>query len=270
MVNWVRRHPLAGYFVLAYVMSWAAWSPLVLSARGLIQLEIHPAWHLTGAFGPFLSALIVTTLARGSEGVRELIGRMCRWRVGVAWWLVALSPIALYLVAVLVDSFIEGSFNLGGFGKVNELPDLCWPIGWLVMILTFGLGEETGWRGFALPRLQARRSAMSATLILVVLWLGWHVPVFLYKESFIEMGFPGAIGWAVSIAFGAIFLTWLYNSSRASILMVIIWHGTFNAAVSASGGNIAMITSIMVIIWAVIIARRCGPAELSCAGKHTL
>ena len=270
MVNWIRRHSLAAYFILAYLISWATWSPLVLSARGLIRLEIHPAWHLTGAFGPLLSALIVTALTGGLDGVREFIGRTFRWRVGIMWWLVAISPIALYLIAVLISGLIEGSFSFEGFGKVNELPDLYWPIGWLVMILTFGLGEETGWRGFALPRMQARRSAMSATLILVVFWLGWHAPAFFYKESFIEMGFLGAIGWAVSIAFGAIFLTWLYNSSRASTLMVIIWHGTFNAAVSATGGNIAMITSIMVIIWAVVISQRCGPAELSCTGKHTL
>ena len=105
---------------------------------------------------------------------------------------------------------------------------------------------------------------------LVLLWLGWHLPMFLYKESFIEMGLFGAIGWAVSLAFGAIVLTWLYNSSRGSILMVVIWHGTFNAAASATGGNIAMITSIMVIIWAVIVSRRYGPAELSRNGKHTV
>jgi len=87
---------------------------------------------------------------------------------------------------------------------------------------------------------------------------------------FIEMGFLGAIGWAVSLAFGALLLTGLYNSSRGSILMVIVWHGTFNAAVSATGGNIAMITSIMVIIWAIIVARHCSPAELSHTGKHTM
>jgi len=270
MVNWIKRHSLPVYFILAYLISWATWSPLVLSARGLITLQIHPAWHLTGAFGPLLSAFIVTSLTGGLKGVRELIVRVYRWRIGFRWWLVALSPVALYFVAVLINGIIEGSFNLGGFGKVNELPDLSWPIGWIVMVLTFGLGEETGWRGFALPRLQTRHSAMSATLILVIFWLGWHAPMFFYKESFIEMGFPGAIGWAVSLAFGAIVLTWLYNSSRGSILMVIVWHSTFNAAVSATGGNIAMITSIMVIIWAVIVARLYGTAKLSHSGKHAV
>jgi membrane protease YdiL (CAAX protease family) len=269
-VNWTKKHPVAAYFILAYLISWATWSPLVLSAQGLIQLQIHPAWHLAGSLGPFLSSFIVTAITGGWEGIRNLLGRMFSWKVGIKWWLVALSPVALYLIAVLIDGLIQGSFNFTGFGKVNELPGLYWPIGWLLMISTFGLGEETGWRGFALPRLQKGRSAMSATLILVVFWLGWHIPMFFYKESFIQMGFPGAVGWAVSLAFGAVVLTWLYNSSQGSILMTIIWHGTFNAATSATEGNVAMIISIMVIIWGVVIARRCGPAELSCAGKHTL
>ena len=269
-MGWIRRHSLTVYFILAYFISWSIWSPLVLSAQGLIHLEIPPAWHLAGAFGPFLSALVVTSITTGFQGVRELIGRVCQWRVGIKWWLVALSPVALYLVAALVQGLIEGSIDFGGFGSVNELPELPWLIGWLVMIVTFGLGEETGWRGFVLPRLQNSHLAAGATWRLVLLWLGWHLPMFLYKQSFIEMGLFGAIGWAVSLAFGAVLLTWLYNSSKGSILMVVVWHGTFNAAVSATGGNIAMITSIMVIIWAIIVARRYGPADLSPVGKHTL
>jgi hypothetical protein len=98
----------------------------------------------------------------------------------------------------------------------------------------------------------------------------WQLPIFFYKESFIEMGILGGIGWAVSLSFGVVLLTWLYNSSRGNILMVVVWHGTFNAAVSATAGNTAMITSIMVIIWAMIVARRYGPANLSPVGKHTL
>jgi len=56
-MNWIRKHPLIFYFIVAYLISWATWSPLVLSARGLIPLEIHPAWHLTGAFGPLYHPL---------------------------------------------------------------------------------------------------------------------------------------------------------------------------------------------------------------------
>jgi len=181
------------------------------------------------------------------------------------------SPLALFLVALSIDSLISStqfSFNL--FGRLQEIPGIMGVVGWIIMILTFGLGEETGWRGFALPRLQNTRSASKATLMLIAIWLGWHLPVFFYKESFIEMGAFGAIGWAVSLAFGAVVLTWLYNSAKGSILMVAIWHGTFNAAVAATGGNIGMITSIMVIIWAIIVAKRYGPSDLSPVPKHTL
>jgi len=185
--------------------------------------------------------------------------------------LVAVSPLALFLVALSIDSLISStqfSFNL--FGRLQEIPGIMGVVGWIIMILTFGLGEETGWRGFALPRLQNTRSASKATLMLIAIWLGWHLPVFFYKESFIEMGAFGAIGWAVSLAFGAVVLTWLYNSAKGSILMVAIWHGTFNAAVSSGEGNVSMIASVLVIIWAVVIQRLMGPENLSKSRKQII
>lgn len=90
-------------------------------------------------------------------------------------------------------------------------------------ILTFGIGEETGWRGFALPRLQRGRSALSATIILWVFWALWHLPLFFYSyEASILPGF------LIGLLAGAITLTWLYNSTSGTILLVALWHGTFN------------------------------------------
>ncbi len=267
----IKNNQLLVFAGLAYFYSWAVWAPLVLSRQGLIDAEV-PAWlHLVGAWGPLAAAFTVTAIAGGFNGLADLARRMARWKVSIKWVLAAFSPLLLFLIALAVDNLITGTpFDFNLFGYVGELPGVAGILGWLVMFASFGLGEETGWRGFALPRLQTTRTAYRSTLILAALWLGWHAPMFFYKESFMEMGFFGFAGWAVSLAFGAVVLTWLYNSSRGSILMVAIWHATFNAAVASPQGNIGIIASVLVIFWAVRILRTKNPESLSDAPKQVV
>lgn len=158
------------YFLLAYLISWCAWAPLALQGQGMASGV--PAWlHLAGAYGPFLAAFIVTAWTAGHTGVRELLGRLTRWRIGGDWLLIAaLSLVAVFGAVALALRLVTGTWQTAsGFGQVAELPGLGWLAGWLAWILTFGLGEETGWRGFALPRLQAHHSARDASLILGLL-----------------------------------------------------------------------------------------------------
>lgn len=271
MLDLIKRNQVLTYTVLAYAYSWIIWAPLALSSRGIIDLGV-PAWiHLLGSWGPLLAAFSVTGLTDGRKGIKELVGRLFRWGGSFKWILVALSPLALFITAVVINGLIAGTeFNLSIFGKLPEAPSIAGILGWGIMLATFGIGEETGWRGFALPRLQNSHSALKATLILIVIWLGWHLPMFAYKESFIAMGFCGATGWVISLAFGAVVLTWLYNSARGSILIVALWHATFNAAVTAGEGSISMIASLLVIIWGVLILRHYSKENLSANSKQVI
>lgn len=140
-------------------------------------------------------------------------------------------------------------------------------IGVAVVILVLnGLGEETGWRGFALARLQARHSPLTATLIVGLLWTFWHVPMFLVVQSFRGFDVPIACGWAFSLLCGAVVLSWLYNRSGGSILMVAIWHTGYNltAGTAAATGLLAIVPTALVITGAVslvcleLIAHRAG------------
>ncbi|MCS6889961.1 MAG: CPBP family intramembrane metalloprotease, partial [Chloroflexus sp.] len=163
--------PTILYVLLAYGLSWCAFTPLALQGQGIISGV--PAWlHLLGAYGPLAAAFIVTLLTAGPAGARELVARMARWQIGWGWLLVAaLSPVAVFGLVVSVLRLIDGTWQAAsGFGRVAELPQLGWLAGWAVWILTFGIGEETGWRGFAIPRLQARYSARDAALIVGLLW----------------------------------------------------------------------------------------------------
>ncbi len=219
-----------------------------------------------------LSAFIVSGITMGTGGLRELVGRMLRWRVGTAWILTAaFGPVALFLIAAAVVRVMAGSWpDLSRFGYIAELPQLGWLGGWIFWILTYGLGEETGWRGFALPRLQKNRGALSATVILTVFWALWHLPAFFYREAYMGLGIGGTIMFFVGLLSGAIVFTWLYNSTKGSILMVILWHGAFNAATTAVPAEIAAIVSAFVMVAAVIIVFVARPANLSRSDKQTI
>jgi membrane protease YdiL (CAAX protease family) len=249
---------LIAYFILAYVLSWSIGLPLALAGQDIIP-AILPTWtHYLVAFGPMLSALIVTGFTRGLPGLKELVRRMFMWKVCPKWWIVAFSPLILGFGIILVLNALAGSeIQLSTLGVVNYLQPL--GIGALFLwFFTFGLGEETGWRGFALPRLQEKRSALAATMILAVFWALWHLPQFFYIFEL-----SSAIGWTIGLFAGAVVLTWLYNST-SSVLMVAIWHGCFNfmTASQAEIGFLPAALSGIVIIWAVVVIVRYKPKHL--------
>jgi membrane protease YdiL (CAAX protease family) len=154
-------------------------------------------------------------------------------------------------------------------GRVNFLPDLgIWA--WALWLVTNGWGEELGWRGFALPRLQRTHSAMASSVMLSIAWAGWHLPAFFYVPSYVALGLGILPGFFLGILAGAIVLTWLYNSSHGSVLAVVLWHASFNF-VSASPnalGFVAAFVSTLVMVWAVVIVWRYRTATLAPGPRH--
>ena len=260
---WVKKHSLILYFILAYAVTWSFHIPLVLSRRGLIETQIPMYIHYLGAFGPMIAALIVTALTEGKPGILALVSRWFKWRVKARYYAFAiLGPVALFMLAVLINRVLSGSWaDLSLLGEADYLPNLS-PLGALLLwIFTFALGEETGWRGYALPHLQRRYSAANATLILAVVWAFWHVPAFFYRDTYIQMGLLGFPMFLVSIIFATMVFTWLYNSTGGSLLLVILFHAFFNwlTVSDAGGASAGIIMSVPVILWALIVVRRYGP-----------
>lgn len=265
---WAKKRPLLSFFLLAYVLSWVVEIPLVLKAKGIIQTEIPFSLHYLAAYGPMLSALIVTGLTGGSRGLQELLGRMTKWRVNPVWWLVTAAPLGFNLLITVALWLIQGvRIDILAMGQVDFLPAL--GLAALPMwILTFGIGEETGWRGFALPRLQKDRSAFSATLILWVVWALWHLPLFFYSYNITIL--PGFL---LGLLAGTITFTWLYNSTGGSVLLVALWHGAFNfttACVTCKTGLSTAVISTLVMVWAVGVVLLFKPARLSRSEKQVI
>jgi uncharacterized protein len=262
------------YFLLAYALSWAIELPLAASAQGWLRPPVPPALHYLASFGPMLSALIVTAATEGHHGVRQLLAGLLKWRVGFGWILFAtVSPIILFAVAASVGYATNGTWpDLALLGEVDYLPYLGIVGAFMLWLLTFGIGEEVGWRGFALPRLQQGQSALTATLMLGIAWALWHIPAFFYKDTYVAMGLIAGLPLLLlSILAASMIFTWLYNSTRGSLLMVILFHALFDfLSVSRAGGdNVATIMSAGVMIWAVLVVILFKPANLSRERKQT-
>ena len=252
----VRGYPLFAYFVLAFGISWSF--GLLLIGRRYGLTSVQPALHYLTSLGPALAALIVTGLVSGHSGLNDLGSRVVRWRIGWRCLLIACaSPLLLAGGAVLAQYLLTSSVpDLGLLGRVEYLGNIGVLPALLLWIITFGFGEEVGWRGFALDTMQRRGwSLLRSSGVIGLLWAMWHLPAFFYKPTFMALGAGGFAGYALGIVSGSILLAWLYNGTGGSIFAVAIWHALFDFIVASPAGEgmVAAVTSTGVMLWASMI-----------------
>lgn len=208
--------------VLSCFFSWALWIPTIASQRGWIAATIPVMpW---GSFGPALAAIVLSCLTNG--GMRELGAGLAKWRVGPIWYGVAIgAPPVAQAIAIAA-----GAVASGAIPKLQHLDKLhlALPLFLLVLVVGGPLGEEVGWRGYALPRLLARLGATGASLVLAAAWVLWHLPLF-WLEGAAQEG--GSIArFALLVACSAILFTWLYVRTGGSVLLAILFHTGINFA----------------------------------------
>jgi membrane protease YdiL (CAAX protease family) len=250
-VGMVRRHPLGAFYLFTFVISWSYW--IVDAIQG------GHASHFPGLLGPMISAILVTGLTQGWAGLRDLGSRMIRWRVPLRWYLAAALPFGVALAAAGVLALMGVRFpGWAAFGRLSGLPGIGVVGVAALTLLINGFGEETGWRGFALPRFRRRHARLQASMLVAIPWIVWHAPTF-----FLDTGYRGSLnplilpGFVIAMLAGSIVLTWIYEGAGASILLAAIWHTALNmgSATRAGEGLLAIVVSAVVIGWAFLIAR---------------
>jgi membrane protease YdiL (CAAX protease family) len=263
-----RIWPLACFVALAYAISWGWTFPLV-AAGDVVKTGVGWPTAIPALAGPALAALVVTALVWGRAGLGDLFARMARRRMPLRWWAATLSPLAFLGVALVVASVANKLPRGSDFGRYSGLPAMGVVAVWVIAVLiTFG--EETGWRGFALPLLQRRYGALAAALLVTPIWAVWHLPFFFTVATYRNFAPPGYVGFVFGLACGSIVLTWLYNGTGASVLACSVWHGRYNLATgtAAATGTIQAVTSAFVYIQAFLLvglelrARRRGEASI--------
>jgi membrane protease YdiL (CAAX protease family) len=271
-----RAFPLT-YFTIAFAFTWIFWTLAALGARDVIPPP--PGVLVIGTFGPLVAAVVVTGQESGRAGLRSLLGRILHWRVAPIWYgVVLLGPVLLMLAGLALEVVVLGAQPPSLGTVIGALPIL-------VIITVYGmifvtLGEEVGWRGYALPALQARYGALVSSVILGVLWAVWHLPAFFNPDTHYS-DLPFVLQLALQIPL-AILFTWVFNSTGGSVLMAIVLHAVVNASTrlwntlpeysvepptaaeaAAQTVHINLMMTIMYWVAAVVVVLVYGPRNLS-------
>jgi len=253
----INRYPLAAYFILAFLFTWLILAPGVAANLGLIEFNIDGTLlTILGAMGPLLAALIVRSAEQGQEGIRQTFLSMFKWKTGWKWWAASVLLIGLLMaLAVLISQFVDipgmesgGELVAQGFG----------PGVTFILFLLGSFGEEPGWRGFALPKLQEKFNPLIATLILTIFWWIWHIPTYWTLPISIatreQFGFLVAFGMqsGVLLALGLL-CAWVYNGSKGSVLMPVLLHAGWNIYSLAISQEASTILLPLFLVTALIV-----------------
>ena len=242
MSRLLRQYPVGSFFILAYVISWILWVPLLYGhfALGWTSWEGN-SWTngrtmlgILGALGPALAAFLMSYALEGPPGVKQLLRRCAQWRVSFGWWLVALY--GWWAIASIVAAVMQlAPVTKIGMQSVFALINIPVITAALQMPFLLGMvGEEAGWRGYALPRLQERFGPLVASLILALFWAFWHTPLAVFPEWRGDRPLLLFAGRYLLLVFPlTLIFTWFFERVGRSVLLAVVLHKTLNLTFNA-------------------------------------
>ena len=259
----VKRHPIITFFVLTYVLTWAIESPLVSITDSLSDTQ-GLVLVILASNVPSVMAIVLTAMVFGRGALRKLLGRLLIWRVNPLWYLVVvLVPVALTAGVLPLNALLGGPALSLGMPLVGAAVFLAFSI-----FPGSALGEEIGWRGYVLPRLQTRMSALSASLFLAPIWALWHLPLWLTGDPVKTPTFY--VPFFLAVFPLSILVTWVYNSTGGSLLMVVLLHATANFPVTMAIDELGTRATVPVLLYwglmavaAIVVVIWAGPEHLS-------
>jgi membrane protease YdiL (CAAX protease family) len=260
------HHPVVAYALFTYAITWLLVLPLVLNGLGVTHLTLPVGWHALGALGPLIAAFVIAGITQGRQGTVNLLHSIGRWRVGWLWWAVGIGTpllmlgLAIVFVGVWGQQWLDFTLMLTSASSVSF-----WLVDGVLTGILYGVCEEVGWRGFALPRLQQRWNAFVSTLVLFGIWAAFHIPFFLYRFPF---GLGSLVGFLLGLCAGAIWLTYLYNSTGGSVLITMVWHSLFNvvnAIALVALPPAAAVMSVLAVLLGIAALALGKPTRLSSA-----
>ena len=202
----VKRSPVITFFILAFLFTW---SLLPLSYSSIL-------FSLAALCGPAVAAIVVSLIC-GKQKWEKFRQRLTDWKISPVWYGLAL------LLPIVVSALRSGIEYLAGAHGAIELQ----PINTLsIVVFILVIGEEAGWRGFALPELMPRSGKFRSSLIIGILWAFWHLPLF-FMPNMPQFGspFPAFIFYTIALS---VILTFLAVRTRYSVIIATVFHGAVN------------------------------------------
>lgn len=264
----VSRHPVGTFLFMAYALGWST-----LFVANYLGLPFLLSSSLLTLVGLALPAFLVTAAVSGARGVRDLLSRCLRWRVGIGWYLLAFP--GLLLATLLVASVFLGGTPLEALARKWPLFFTVFLPALLIPFVLTQLAEEAGWAGFMQDTLQERHGPLRASLMVAPAFALFHLPFpFLEAPRVTLTLVPVALVQMVVLGIVALFfrplLTWLYNGSGRSVPIVAFFHSAYNSAGSGSGyatrfvrelvpfPAVLLVSTAVVVVLAVVIVLLTG------------
>ncbi len=235
-----KNHSTIAYFVLAYLITWAFWIPFVIFGPSPSAIASNPdlrgspfmLLQVLGNFGPTLAAILLWIFPGKRTELRDAFKRLLPHRAKLIWYIVVLLlPAGMLLPGLFVYALLGG--NIEGFSILGLL------LMFVPAIFISGLGEEMGWRGYALTKLQLTNNPLISSLIIGVFWGLWHIPIIYWMSSQTGLLFLVEFGlYVLLLTAGSVIFTWVYNATDKSLWMVVLMHAAFTSV----GNTIAAFT----------------------------
>jgi len=274
--NFSGRKSLLIYILLSFGITWLCWISSIIFAEKngyllptptsigqVLESGFENSKHASisllfnaAVYGPLIGAFVVTALNTGKDGVVDLLNRILKWRVNVKWYAIAIGLVLTITLVPLILGKLTGQMQAGEGTTSWSL--LIITLIFLRQVLTSGLGEEPGWRGFLLPHLQSGPNRDRAVWILGIIWAVWHFPFTIYYtvSGMSDIPIQGVIltvvlalaGQTMSLIGMSYIYTWIYNNTK-SVFLAIIFHALSNflPAVLLVGLNpsLGIVTALM-------------------------
>jgi uncharacterized protein len=246
---------MSAFFVLAFAWSWGiGFAAMQLQAR---HPALSTALMMVSGFGPSMAGIAVVAALSTLEEFRGWLARCLNWRIGRRWIAFAFAlPPAVMLLALAIHSALGGA--MPALTAADHIPMAIANFG-LVLLIGGPLGEEFGWRGYAMPALADKLDWRAASLIIGVVWGLWHLPLF-FMASTAQSHMPIPL-FMLNILAGSVVFGWLFEQTKRSVLPALVLHTSLNAwagilvivPTATSGGSYAVVTGLLVLIALVLL-----------------
>ena len=261
----MKKNSLLYFFTLTFALAWAMWLPaaLIKLSDGISILGPDKVGQFA-RWAPGIAAIIITAFLTGKQGIGDLFRSLKIWKVPIGWYLFALlfEPV-IFAVSKWIDfSLLDQTYDVISPLSTTDIdaPFIFIVIGVIISAIPGAFMEELGWRGFALPRLQSKNTALAASIVLGLIWGAWHIPAIMFEEGTDVLNIVWAVVNTVSVT---ILFTWIYNNTKGSLLLVTIFHASIQYSMNFLGVIPSQTANLLKWLAVIVIVIVAGPANLS-------
>lgn len=249
------KFAIFAFVVLSFGWAWG-FGFAATQARADVP-ALRSALMIVAGLGPSLAGVAVVALFSNAPGLRDWLRRCLNWRVGWRWIVLAfVAPPVVMLCALAMHTALGG--EMPALPASGHIPLVIANFG-LVFLIGGPLGEEFGWRGYAMPALSARLNWRAACLLVGIVWGLWHLPLF-FMANTTQAQMPVLV-FMLNILAGSVLFGWLFERTFGSVLPALVLHTSLNAwsgilviaPTAATGRPFALVTGLLVVIAAVLL-----------------